>query len=127
VALTSAAFGTVLPWFPYVLTGSIMLFAYSTMISWCYYGERGWIYLIDNIAGEGAGFKTLIIFRLIFLGFIIIGATHSLKDVLDFSDVMILSMAFPNIIGCVILAPKVWAYVKDYSDRYRSGQMKTYS
>lgn len=127
VALTSAAFGTVLPWFPYILTGSIMLFAYSTMISWCYYGERGWIYLIDNLTGDGNGLKSLLVFRLIFLGFIIIGATNSLKDVLDFSDVMILSMAFPNIIGCVILAPKVWTYVKDYCDRYRAGELKTYS
>ena len=65
VTLTSAAFGSVLPWFPYVLTVCITLFAYSTLISWCYYGERGWIYLLDHFGG--AGLKTVVVFRLIFV------------------------------------------------------------
>ncbi len=126
VQLTTSAFASVITWFPYVLTISIALFAYSTMISWCYYGERGWIYVIDLLK-EGMGLKTVILFRLIFLSFIIVGATNTLNDVLNFSDIMILSMAFPNIVGSVILAPTVWAKVRDYLQRYQSGMMKTYS
>ncbi len=103
VTLTTEAFRTVLPWFPYVLTICIALFAYSTMISWCYYGERGWIYLLDHF-GKGVGSKTLPIFRVVFVCFVYIGATHKLGSVLDFSDLMILSMAFPNIVGGIILA-----------------------
>lgn len=125
VQLTTSAFASVITWFPYVLTLSIALFAYSTMISWCYYGERGWIYIIDLLK-EGMGLKTVILFRLIFLSFIIVGATNTLNDVLNFSDIMILSMAFPNIVGSVILAPTVWAKVRDYLQRYQSGSMRTY-
>ncbi|MFT5495119.1 MAG: AGCS family alanine or glycine:cation symporter [Kiritimatiellia bacterium] len=124
VALTSHAFATVLPWFPYVLTICIALFAYSTMISWCYYGERGWIYLLDHF--NGAGLKTVIVFRVIFVIAIWYGAVRTLEDVLAFSDLMILSMAFPNIIGSVMLAPKVKARMDDYWGRYKAGNMKTY-
>lgn len=126
VGLTMFAFGSVFSWLPYVLTISIALFAYSTMISWCYYGERGWIYLLDHF-GEGMGLKSVVVFRVIFLLFILLGATNPMGDVLNFSDVMILSMAFPNIIGSIILAPIVWGKVKDYMARYKSGEMKTYS
>ena len=122
VALTTAAFGSVIPWFPYVLTVCIGLFAYSTMISWCYYGERGWIYLLDHFGG--IGLKTVIVFRLIFVAAIVVGAVNKLSDVLDFSDAMILSMAFPNIVGSAILAPRVLSKVKDYWARYKSGEMK---
>ena len=125
VELTTAAFATVMPWFPKVLTVSIILFAYSTMISWCYYGERGWIYLVDHVQ-EGLGIKTVIAFRLIFLAFILVGAMYELKDVIAFSDFMLLSLAFPNIIASVILAPKVVAKLKDYCIRFKAGEMKTY-
>jgi alanine or glycine:cation symporter, AGCS family len=95
------------------------------MISWCYYGERGWIYLIDHF-GEGKGIQTVIVFRLLFLAFILVGALNSLSDVLLFSDLMILSLAFPNIIGSIILAPKVLKMLKDYTTRLSSGEMKQY-
>ncbi len=124
-AITAAAFGTVMPWFPHVLSVSIALFAYSTMISWCYYGERGWIYLLDHF--NGAGLKSVIVFRIVFVAAVVVGAVNKLEDVLVFSDVMILSMAFPNIIGSVILAPKVLPLVRDYWGRYTSGAMKTYA
>ena len=125
VAVTSAAFASVISWFPYVLTVCVALFAYSTMISWCYYGERGWIYLLDHF--NGAGLRSVVIFRVAFVLAVVVGATNELGDVLDFSDAMILSMAFPNIVGSVILAPKVAAKLKDYWGRYTSGQMKTFS
>jgi len=126
VALTMIAFKSVASWLPYVLTISIALFAYSTMISWCYYGERGWIYLLDHF-GEGKGLQTVMVFRLIFLAFILVGALNSLDDVLLFSDLMILSLAFPNILGSIILAPKVLRMLKDYRARLSNGEMKRYN
>lgn len=100
-------------WFPYVLSVSIVLFAFSTMISWCYYGERAWGYLFN--------LKTVIVFRLIFVACVFIGAVASLGPVLDFSDVMLLSMALPNIIGGIILAPLVKRKLADYWRRYKAG------
>lgn len=122
VALTTTAFKSVISWFHYILTISIALFAYSTMISWCYYGERGWVYLLDHF--NGIGLKTVIVFRVIFVGCILFGAINTLADVLDFSDLLILSMAFPNIVGSIILAPRVLEKVRDYWGRYTSGEMK---
>ena len=101
-AVTLLAFksvGALSGWFPYVLAISIMLFAFSTMISWCYYGERAWGYLF--------GLKSVLAFRLMFVACVFIGAVAALGPVLDFSDVMLLSMALPNIIGGVILASVV--------------------
>ena len=125
VALTTEAFGSVISWFPYILTLCIGLFAYSTMISWCYYGERGWIYLLDHVGEEGYGLKTVVLFRIIFVVFIVVGAVSKLSDVLDFSDAMIFSMAFPNIVGSIFLAPKVLEKVRDYWGRYQSGEMSS--
>ncbi|MCB0318937.1 MAG: alanine:cation symporter family protein [Bdellovibrionales bacterium] len=122
VTLTAHAFSTALPWFPIVLTICVGLFAYSSMIAWCYYGERGWIYLLDHFGG--IGLKTVFIFRLVFIVAVVFGAVNSLTDVLDFTDVMILSMALPNILGSIILAPKVRDRLKDYWSRYKSGEMK---
>ncbi len=123
VALTQNAFRTVLPWFPMILAFCILLFAYSTMISWAYYGERGWIYLLDHF-GEGTGLRTLIIFRIVFIFFTFVGAITSLQAVVDFSDMMILSMAFPNIIGLLILTPILLKAVNDYWRRFKSGEMQ---
>ena len=125
VTLTTEAFGSVIGWFPYILTLCIGLFAYSTMISWCYYGERGWIYLLDHVGEEGYGLKTVVLFRIIFVVFIVVGAVSKLSDVLDFSDAMIFSMAFPNIVGSIFLAPKVLEKVRDYWGRYQSGEMSS--
>ncbi len=101
-ALTSAAFATVIPWFPVVLSFCVLLFAYSTMISWCYYGERGWIYLMDHF---GLGTKTLPVFRIIFVAFVFIGSVANLGAVLDFSDMLILCMALPNVVGSMLMIP----------------------
>ena len=122
VTLTTKAFESAISWFPYILTISIALFAYSSMISWGYYGERGWIYLLDHFGGSGL--KTVIVFRFIFVGSVIVGAVYPLSEVLDFSDAMMLSMAFPNIVGSIILAPRLLERVRDYWNRYLSGEMK---
>lgn len=122
VALTTTAYGSVISWFPVILTISITLFAFSTMLSWCYYGERGWVYLLDHF--NGIGLKTVVVFRIIFVAFIIFGAVNKLGDVINFSDMLILSMAFPNIVGSIILAPRVLEKMRDYWGRYTSGEMK---
>ena len=122
VTLTTKAFESAIGWFPLILTVSIGLFAYSTMISWGYYGERGWIYLLDHFGG--VGLKTVIVFRVIFVLFILVGAVYPLRAVLDFSDAMVLGMAFPNIVGSIILAPRVLGKVRDYWNRYQSGEME---
>ncbi len=101
VGLTSAAFGSVLPWFPYVLTVAIVLFAISTMISWSYYGLQSWKFLFGKSKAADLTYKVL------FLLFVIIGAAASMESVWGFSDAMILAMIFPNMIGLFFLYPVV--------------------
>jgi AGCS family alanine or glycine:cation symporter len=120
VEMTRWAFSETLSWFPTILNISVFLFAYSTMISWSYYGEKAWQYIF------GTTKQAVIVYRIIFLGFIILGAVASLDNVIDFSDLMILSMAFPNIIGGVILAPRVKALLKDYWRRYKNNEFVVY-
>lgn len=115
VLMTSAAYGTTLSWFPNILSMAVLLFAFSTMISWSYYGERSWVYLF--------GKKTLLAYRLIFLVFVFLGSVFSLTHVLDFSDLMILGMAFPNMLMLVLLSGKVRRSLDEYWHRYKSGEM----
>ncbi len=114
--LTSAAFATVFPWFPYLLVISILCFAFSTMISWSYYGLNGFRYLFEKpFRRMGIPVKILPpVYYAIFLTFTVIGASASLNNVIAFSDMMVLTMAFPNIIGLVILAPEVYADLQAY-------------
>jgi AGCS family alanine or glycine:cation symporter len=109
VAMTSAAFGSVIPWFPVVLSIAVFFFAFSTMISWSYYGERCAIYLFGDNASRP--------YKFVFLFFIIMGSTIKLGNVLDFSDLMILGMAFPNILGLFLLSSKVRSALDDYWGR----------
>ncbi len=120
VEMTRWAFAQTMTWFPWILAISIMLFAYSTMISWSYYGERAWCYLF------GRGKNTILIYRVIYVLFVVLGTVASLGNVVDFSDLMILSMAFPNIIGGVLLAPKVKTLLNDYWGRYQNNEFKVY-
>jgi len=101
ILLTSGAFGSVISWFPYVLTIAVVLFAFSTMISWSYYGYQGWAYLF------GRSKNMEYVYKIIFCLFVIVGAASTLQSVLDFSDAMIFAMMVPNMVGLVILAPKV--------------------
>ncbi|NPD45789.1 alanine:cation symporter family protein [Lentimicrobium sp. L6] len=126
--LTSQAFASVFTWFPYVLVVAIFLFAFSTMISWSYYGLKGFDYLFGGLSERYLGSRKYsdTVYRLMFLSFIVIGASSTLGAVVDFSDMMILSMGFPNIIGLLILAPEVKKDLKDYLRRVKSGEIKAY-
>ena len=108
VDLTSRAFDSVLPGFRYVLTIAIILFAFSTMISWSYYGLQSWKYLFGRSRASDISYKVL------FLLFIVIGAAISLGSVIDFSDAMILALVFPNMLGLILMFPKVREELKRY-------------
>jgi alanine or glycine:cation symporter, AGCS family len=108
VALTSASFASVLPWFPYVLSVAVILFAFSTMISWSYYGLRAWNYLF------GLGERSSQLYKLIFCGFTVMGASMNMNSVIGFSDAMLFAMAIPNIIGLYLLAPEVKKDLAEY-------------
>jgi len=114
VELTSAAFASVMPWFPYVLAVVIMLFAYSTMISWSYYGLEGFVYLF------GPSRISKLIFNTIFCLFVVIGCTTQLTAVLDFSDAMIFAMALANILALYVLGPGVKRDLEAYWQRRAS-------
>lgn len=114
-ALTSAAYGKVLSWFPVVLTVSISLFAFSTMISWSYYGERAWVYLF--------GPKYSLVFKLIFIAFTLISTVTSTALIVDFSFLLLLAMAMPNILGLFILAGDVRKGLDEYMVKLKSGEL----
>ena len=126
--LTSEAFGSVFSWFPYILVIAIFLFAFSTMISWSYYGLKGFDYLFGGISEKWFGNRktAATIYRVMFLLVIVVGASSKLDAVLDFSDMMILSMAFPNIIGLIIMAPEVKRDLLSFVARVKSGEIKKY-
>lgn len=108
ILMTSGAFGSAISWFPYVLTIAVVLFAFSTMISWSYYGFQGWAYLF------GRSKKMEYLYKTIFCMFVIVGASASLNSVIGFSDAMIFAMMVPNMVGLVILAPKVKKELSKY-------------
>lgn len=108
VDLTSMAYDSVIPGFRYVLTIAIILFAFSTMISWSYYGLQSWKYLF------GRGKTADIVYKVLFLLFVVIGAGATLDAVIKFSDAMILALVFPNMIGLLLLFPKVKEELNKY-------------
>ena len=101
IELTFSAFQENISWALVPLAFVAMIFAFSTMLAWAYYGIKGWTYLL----GEGKNKEK--VFGLIFCLFIVIGASIKLDTVLEFADAMIFIMAIPNLIGLYILAPDV--------------------
>jgi alanine or glycine:cation symporter, AGCS family len=118
VLVTSNAFETVLPWFPYVLTLAVALFAISTMITWGYYGQKAWTYLF------GRSVLTERVYQLVFVFFIVVGSVLTLGSILNFADAVLFLLALVNIIGLYILAPVVKREVADFRDKLRSGEVR---
>ena len=117
VVMTATAFGSVMSWFPVLLSVAVLLFAFSTMISWSYYGERCATWLLgDNVRMP---------YRVLFLVGVFAGSVFNLGSVLDFSDLMILGMAFPNILGAILLSGKVKEALDDYMAKLRAGEFST--
>ncbi len=120
VALTSAAFESSISWFPWILTLAVVLFAFSTMISWSYYGLKAWTYLF------GESMITDIVYKVMFLSFVVIGASMELGSVIDFSDAMIFAMAFPNMLGIYFLVPVVKKELNEYWADYKAGRLQKF-
>ncbi|RAP41967.1 sodium:alanine symporter [Rhodovulum viride] len=121
VTLTSAAFASVFSWFPVVLVLAVVLFAFSTMISWSYYGLKAFTYLF------GEGKVQELTFKVIFCIFVVIGASASLGPVIDFSDAAIFSMAVVNIAALYVLMPIVRREVNSYFARLKTGEIRKFS
>ena len=120
VAMTSAAISRNLGWAPLPLMIVAAMFAFSTIISWAYYGLKGWSYLV----GEGQGQEK--IFKLIYCSFVIIGAASSLETVLLIGDSFAFIICVPNIFAILVMAPKVKEQLATYIERVRSGQIPNY-
>lgn len=111
--LTSRSFGSVIPWFPYVLAVAVFLFAFSTMISWAYYGEQAIYYLV------GGNARVITAYKLVFCGCVVVGAAASLKNVLMLSDALYFAMVAPNLIGIYFLLPRIRKELARFLDHVR--------
>jgi AGCS family alanine or glycine:cation symporter len=118
IEMTSAAFATVFPWFPTLLSVIATLFAFSTMISWSYYGEQCWARLF--------GVRSILIYQGIFLLFTWAGAIFEATAVVNFGDMMILGMAFPNLVGVALLSGRVRQDLDRYWSTLRTGGFPRY-
>lgn len=120
VNLTAASFQATFDWFRYPLAIAVVMFAISTMISWAYYGLKGWTYLF------GEGKTTELVYKLMFCFFVVVGASISFGAVIDFSDAAIFAMSIFNIIGLYLLAPVVKAEYQKFMAKVESGEFKRY-
>jgi AGCS family alanine or glycine:cation symporter len=95
-----------------------VLFAFSTMMSWSYYGEQCWAELL--------GVRSILLYKFIFLAFVVMGAVFHADAVIDFGDMMILGMAFPNLTGALMLSGGVKKDLDRYLARLRAGEFRRY-
>ncbi|WP_328490148.1 alanine/glycine:cation symporter family protein [Streptomyces zaomyceticus] len=101
VTITSDAFGTVMPWFPYILTVAVMLFAISTVLTWGYYCMKAWTHLFGRSRASELTFKVL------YTLFAVAGSLLTLQTLIDMADAVLFMLAVINIIGLYLLAPVV--------------------
>ena len=118
IELASNAFQSVIPFFPIILSAIAVLFALSTLISWAYYGQKAWTFLM------GEGKKRVLLFNLIYCLFIIIGSAMNVQSIINITDAMMVSMCVPNVIVLYILAPEIKRDLKDYLERHNMNFMK---
>lgn len=114
--ITSKAFAQYIPYSNVFLTIAVVLFAVSTMISWSYYGLQSWKFLF------GRGKTADLVYKLLFLTFVVIGASASMKSIWDFSDAMIFAMVFPNMIGMFFLFPVVKKQLNRYLEAIKASK-----
>ena len=118
IEMTSAAFERNISWSPYSIAVAGILFAFSTMISWSYYGLKGWTYLV------GEGRKADLGFKFVFCVFVALGCAIKLDAVLEFSDALVFVICVPNILGLYLLAPSVKADLQSYRKRLANGEIR---
>jgi len=119
VMLTSQAFSKVYSWFPYLLAIAVLLFAFSTMITWSYYGLKAWTFLF------GESMVMDLTYKLLFCSVTVVGSTMGLAEIVDFSDAANFSMAIPNLIGVFALAPVIKQSLASFMDKIESGEIKS--
>ncbi len=113
VQISSAAFASVFSWFPWVLMVALLLFGYSTVVSWAYYGQKGWGFLF------GENKTSISIYKVLICIVVAMGAVPNVLAVFDFIDSMIFLMAVPNILALYLLLPEVKADLKAYLAKQR--------
>lgn len=117
IELASSAFQSVIPFFPYILSLVAILFALSTLISWAYYGQKAWTFLL------GEGKKRVLTFNILYCVFIVIGSVMNVQSVINITDAMMIAMCVPNVIVLYILAPEVKKELKLYCRKYNLGRL----
>lgn len=115
IEMTSRAISSVMPFFPKLLACIVLLYALSTLISWAYYGQKSWNFLV------GEGKKRTLLFQFMFCGFIVIGSVLNVTSVINITDAMMISMSVPNIIAMYILAPEIKKDLKAYCALHNVG------
>ena len=118
IELASNAFQSVIPFFPIILSAIAIMFALSTLISWAYYGQKAWTFLL------GEGKKRVLAFNLIYCLFIVVGSAMNVKSVIDITDAMMIALCVPNIIVLYILAPEIKRDLKTYLDKHNMNFMR---
>ncbi len=118
IELASNAFQSVISFFPIILSIIAVMFAMSTLISWAYYGQKAWTFLL------GEGKKRVITFNLIYCLFIIIGSAMNVKSIIDITDAMMIAMCIPNVIVLYILAPEIKKDLREYLKKYNMNFIK---
>ena len=118
IEITSAAYASVFPWFPNILAVAVILFAYTTMLTWSYYGVKCWTYLAGESYWADLGYK------LVYCLLLSTGAVVSMNATLEFADAMFFAMAIPNVITLYILGPQVKREIEGYVARIKSGELR---
>ncbi|MCY3729452.1 MAG: alanine/glycine:cation symporter family protein [Nitrospira sp.] len=118
IEITSAAYASVFPWFPKILAVAVVLFAYTTMLTWSYYSVKCWTYL----AGES--YRAELGYKIVYCLLLSTGAVVSMKATIEFADSMFFAMAIPNVITLYILGPQVKREIEGYVARIRSGEIR---
>jgi AGCS family alanine or glycine:cation symporter len=113
IELASSAFESVISFFPYILSVVVILFALSTLISWAYYGQKAWTFLV------GEGHKRNLSFDVIYCLFIIIGSAMNVASVINITDAMMIAMSVPNIIALYVLSPEIKSDLIAYCKRHQ--------
>lgn len=112
IELTSSAFESIFPWFKYILSVVVILFALTTVISWAYYGQKAWNYIV------GEGKKRTLFYQIFFLSFNVIGSVLSIQTIINLTDSMMLGMAVPCCLTMYFMARELKDDLITYCKKY---------
>ena len=113
IELTSAAFATAFSWAPVPLSICAVMFAFSTMLGWSYYGRKAFTFLVGDSRAAAIGFNAF------FLAFVVLGSSVELGALIDLSDALVFVVAIPNLLGLYLLAPVVRRELALYNSEVR--------